>query len=175
MGLVAIITAEQKDSLIGQTYDGEGSAFNPFQDRAYNWLISEKEVELCVNPLFPWVCDLALTEYQDYAEEDISEINYIFADDQLLIFVFNDRIDPKKSVVVSTLSQPRQDTVGALRTLVLSTVDDCTQVDFTRRGGIIKQYSPTQGIVTLILPDLSAEDQAKYNAVGDMCEELKAE
>jgi len=38
--MIAILTTEQKDSLIGQTYDGE-CYFNPIQDMNDNWVISE--------------------------------------------------------------------------------------------------------------------------------------
>jgi hypothetical protein len=58
--MIAIITTEQKDSLIGKTYDGE-CYFNPIQDINDNWVISEQEIN---QSSLQWVKDLPLTEYQ---------------------------------------------------------------------------------------------------------------
>jgi len=58
--MIAIITIEQKDSLIGQTYDGV-CYFNPIQDLNDNWVISEQEVN---QSSLQWLKDLPLTEYQ---------------------------------------------------------------------------------------------------------------
>ena len=41
------LTEEQKDQLIGKTYDGV-SFFNPTQDADGNWFISNEEVNGCV-------------------------------------------------------------------------------------------------------------------------------
>ena len=40
------LTEEQKDQLIGKTYDGV-SFFNPTQDADGNWFISNEEVNRC--------------------------------------------------------------------------------------------------------------------------------
>lgn len=45
--MIAIITAEQKNILIGKTYDGF-SYFNPIQDVNNNWVISEIEYYFCL-------------------------------------------------------------------------------------------------------------------------------
>ena len=57
--MIAIITQEQKDQLIGQTYDGT-CYFNPIQDLNDNWVISEQEVNASS---LQWVKDLTLSEY----------------------------------------------------------------------------------------------------------------
>jgi hypothetical protein len=58
--MIAILTIEQKDSLIGQTYDGI-CYFNPIQDLNDNWIISEQEIN---QSSLQWLKDLPLTEYQ---------------------------------------------------------------------------------------------------------------
>ena len=57
--MIAILTTEQKDSLIGQTYDGV-CYFNPIEDLNDNWIISEQEVN---QSSLQWLKDLPLTEY----------------------------------------------------------------------------------------------------------------
>ena len=53
------ITTEQKDLLIGQTWDGV-QFFNPTQDADGNWFISNEEVNGCTheNNAFEWVHEL---------------------------------------------------------------------------------------------------------------------
>lgn len=57
--MIAILTTEQKDSLIGQTFDGV-QFFNPIQDLNNNWVLSEQEVN---ESSLQWLKDLQLTEY----------------------------------------------------------------------------------------------------------------
>ena len=57
--MIAILTTEQKDSLIGQTFDGI-CYFNPIQDFYDNWVISEEEI---TSSTLQWLKDLPLTEY----------------------------------------------------------------------------------------------------------------
>lgn len=48
------LTTEQKDLLVGQTYDGV-QFFNPTLDAAGNWFISNEEVNNCTtSALFGW-------------------------------------------------------------------------------------------------------------------------
>jgi hypothetical protein len=56
------ITEEQKDILIGNTYDGL-QYFNPVLDAYNNWFISIEEVNQCTNELYQWVKDLPLITY----------------------------------------------------------------------------------------------------------------
>ena len=53
------LTTEQKDLLIGQTWDGV-QYFNPTQDADGNWFISNEEVNGCTheNNAFEWVHEL---------------------------------------------------------------------------------------------------------------------
>jgi hypothetical protein len=62
MTYVHLLTIEQKDELVGQSYDPD-SYFNPIQDANDDWIISVEEVDQCVNPDFLWVKDLPLIEY----------------------------------------------------------------------------------------------------------------
>ena len=61
--MISILTIEQKDILIGKTYDGV-CYFNPIQDLNDNWIISIEEMEQCVNSDFLWVNDLDLIPYE---------------------------------------------------------------------------------------------------------------
>lgn len=58
--MVAILTIEQKDQLVGQTYDGV-CYYNPIQDINDNWIISQEEV---IQSNIDWVKQLPLVEYQ---------------------------------------------------------------------------------------------------------------
>ncbi len=60
--MIAIITVEQKDSLMGKEFALD-RFFNPIQDLNNNWVISVEEINQCVNPDFLWVKELELTEY----------------------------------------------------------------------------------------------------------------
>jgi hypothetical protein len=69
--MIAIITAEQKDILIGQTYDGT-CFFNPIEDVNLNFVISEIEYYYCLGLWYLDECpselifikDLSLTMYE---------------------------------------------------------------------------------------------------------------
>jgi hypothetical protein len=58
--MIAILTAEQKDQLIGQTYDGV-CFYNPIQDINDNWIISEEEIN---QSNLEWLKQLPLVEYE---------------------------------------------------------------------------------------------------------------
>ena len=57
--MIAILTTEQKDQLIGQTYDGV-CFYNPIQDANDNWIISEEEIN---QSNLEWLKQLPLSEY----------------------------------------------------------------------------------------------------------------
>lgn len=59
---VGLLTLEQKDQLIKQTY-ADDEYFNPIQDMHNNWIISTQEMIYCVNPNFLWVKDLPIIIY----------------------------------------------------------------------------------------------------------------
>jgi hypothetical protein len=59
---VAILTTEQKDILDKQKFKPSLS-FNPVQDVNEVWVISEVEVNECINPNFMWVKNLELTDW----------------------------------------------------------------------------------------------------------------
>lgn len=60
---VGLLTEQQKDSLVGQTYAPD-SYFNPIQDVNDNWVISIEEMTNCVNIHFVWVKDLDVIIYE---------------------------------------------------------------------------------------------------------------
>jgi hypothetical protein len=58
--MIAILTAEQKDQLVGQTYDGV-CFYNPIQDLNDNWIISQEEIN---QSDLAWLKELPLVEFQ---------------------------------------------------------------------------------------------------------------
>lgn len=59
---VGLLTETQKDELVGQLYAPD-SYFNPIEDADNNWVISQEEMDQCVNPDFLWVKNLPLIDY----------------------------------------------------------------------------------------------------------------
>lgn len=59
---VGLLTIAQKDEIVGQLYAPD-SYFNPIQDNSDNWIISQEEMNYCVNPEYIWVKDLPLIDY----------------------------------------------------------------------------------------------------------------
>jgi hypothetical protein len=69
--MIAILTQQQKNILIGKTYDGV-CYFNPIQDLNNNWVISEIEYYYCLGLWYldelqidlEFITTLELSEYQ---------------------------------------------------------------------------------------------------------------
>jgi hypothetical protein len=61
--MIAILTIEQKDLLIGKQYTTD-SFFNPIQDFDNNWVISQEEIQQNTNEAFSWLADLELIQYK---------------------------------------------------------------------------------------------------------------
>lgn len=59
---VAILTTEQKNILDKQEVCPK-LKFNPVQDINEDWVISEAEINECINTDFMWVKDLVLTDW----------------------------------------------------------------------------------------------------------------
>lgn len=68
---VRILTAEQKDLLIGQMWNSQ-AYFNPTQDADGNWFISNEEVSGCENAEFAWVKELAEIDYNPIVSEGLA-------------------------------------------------------------------------------------------------------
>lgn len=67
------LTVEQKDQLVGQTYDGV-QFFNPTQDADGNWFISNEEVTQCTNESFvTWINTLVEIDHNPVVTELPSE------------------------------------------------------------------------------------------------------
>jgi len=62
------LTEEQKDTLIGQTYDGE-QYFNPTLDADGNWFISIEEINSCNKEEFSWINNLTAINYNPVIRE----------------------------------------------------------------------------------------------------------
>jgi len=60
--LVAILTINQKDSLVGQKYD-DVSYFNPVQDCNNDWIVSKEEIDGNIYSEFDWLYDLPLIDW----------------------------------------------------------------------------------------------------------------
>lgn len=59
---VGLLTEAQKNEITGQWYAPD-SYFNPIEDVDNNWVISQEEIDQCINPDFMWVKDLPLIDY----------------------------------------------------------------------------------------------------------------
>jgi hypothetical protein len=64
------LTQEQKDLLVGQTYDGV-QFFNPTLDANGNWFISNEEVNNCIheNAAYEWIHDLPEIDHNPVVSE----------------------------------------------------------------------------------------------------------
>ena len=63
------LTEQQKDLLVGQTYDGI-QFFNPTQDADGNWFISNEEVSQCTHQgVTEWIHDLPEIDYNPVITE----------------------------------------------------------------------------------------------------------
>ncbi len=62
------LTIEQKEALVGQTYDGL-QYFNPVLDADNNWFISIEEVEYCNKEEFSWINNLPTMPYNPIINE----------------------------------------------------------------------------------------------------------
>jgi hypothetical protein len=62
------LTVEQKDLLIGQTWNGT-AYFNPTLDANGNWFISNEEVNGCEKEEFAWVKELTEIDYNPVVTE----------------------------------------------------------------------------------------------------------
>ena len=63
------LTIEQKDALIGQTYDGV-QFFNPTLDADGTWFISNEEVDQCTHEgMVEWIHELPLIAYNPIVSE----------------------------------------------------------------------------------------------------------
>lgn len=67
--MIAIITQQQKDILIGKTYDGT-CFFNPIEDINLNFIISEQEYYYCLGL---WYLDELQTDLQFITTLSLSE------------------------------------------------------------------------------------------------------
>lgn len=61
--LVAKLTVAQKDSLVGQSYDGGSSYWYPFLDGDGDWVVTKQEIDACTVSKFRWVKKLPITVY----------------------------------------------------------------------------------------------------------------
>lgn len=67
--MIAILTQQQKDILVGKTYDGT-CYFNPILDLNDNWIISEIEYYYCLGL---WYLDELQTDLQFITTLSLSE------------------------------------------------------------------------------------------------------
>ena len=76
--MIAILTQQQKDILVGKQFDGV-CFFNPIQDLNLNWIISEIEYYYCLglwyldelNSELVFIKDLSLTIYEPKIVENL--------------------------------------------------------------------------------------------------------
>jgi len=68
------LTEEQKDQLVGQTYDGV-CYFNPTLDADNNWFISNEEIQFCNKVEFAWINELPEIDHNPIIMTDIIGAN----------------------------------------------------------------------------------------------------
>jgi hypothetical protein len=69
--MIAIITPEQRDLLIGKEIT-EGVLFNvDVKDIDDNYIVGEEEIAQCNDPSLAWIKDLVLSEYKQKPQEPI--------------------------------------------------------------------------------------------------------
>ena len=69
---VRVLTTEQKDLLVGQTWGYQGQKFNPILDNLGNWIISNEEVNGCtLAQAIAIGCDTWLTSLPEIPYEPI--------------------------------------------------------------------------------------------------------
>lgn len=61
--IVALLTEEQKDKLVGQQY-AESLYFGPALDADGNWVLDTGTIVNCIYPEFFWTRELPLIEYK---------------------------------------------------------------------------------------------------------------
>lgn len=59
---VGLLSIEEKDLLVGQQFAAD-MYFNPIQDNDNNWVISQEEINACVDNAFNWLCSVPLISY----------------------------------------------------------------------------------------------------------------
>jgi hypothetical protein len=69
--IVALLTTDQKDQLVGKEYTTD-SYFNPIQDLNDNWVVSVEEIDSCTNEDFAWIKDLQLITYEPKEQTPIA-------------------------------------------------------------------------------------------------------
>jgi hypothetical protein len=70
---VKLLTAEQKDSLMG-IYFKEHQLFSPIEDANGNWCLGLETVDQTTNPDFEWVKALPEIEYEMKKPVDLKEL-----------------------------------------------------------------------------------------------------
>ena len=70
---VRLLTLIEKEAIEGKQYD-LSSYFNPIQDCNNEWIITQQEVDNCVNQDYMWVKELPIIEYCPKPTPPIDEI-----------------------------------------------------------------------------------------------------
>ena len=61
--IVGQLTTYEVEALSGKTF-GDGSYYNPIQDKNDNWVISKEEIDQTTDPDFLWIKSIPLIPFQ---------------------------------------------------------------------------------------------------------------
>lgn len=160
--MVAIVTENQKNELIGQEY-APYSYFNPISDDYNNWYITVEEIEQCVNPSFLWVKDLALIGKSNFISTDLYTVNFDESNQILTLNRFDGLV---KTFEYNSL--PNKQDFDNLKNYIFANYSNYTSVYFQRKDNIIYIINGEQS-TTLVVAMMPAEGKQLFDIVGYHC------
>lgn len=98
-------------------------------------------------------------------------IEFAFNDDILKIYTYDLYPNPFRVLDITTLSIERQEVMQTLADLIISECSDCSKVEFVRENDTIL-LTHGEEVIVKPLADMTEEDREKYEAVGDICNQL---
>ncbi len=167
--MVAIITSDQKTSLLGEKYDGI-QFFNPILDIDGNWVISEEEINQCTEEDCLWVKDLELIKYNKLPSIGVFDtVNYnkengqalaivVYYKNKLAIFRFN---EDRKEFLLSDLNPTHFNNV-----LNILNVTDYRRIAYNRGRAMFRITFLDETEKVIFISDLSDGNKLILNASG---------
>lgn len=160
--MIALITEQQKNLLVGQLYTND-SYFNPIQDDYGNWYISGEEVEYCTNIQFDWVKNLSLIGKVNFVSTDLFTINFDEFNQILTLNRFDGFVREFEYDVLSN----KQD-FDNLKNYIFSNYGAYTSVYFQRKDNIIQIINNEESKM-LVVATMPIQGKQLFDIVGFHC------